>query len=76
VINRLGNLTLLGAPLNTAIRNANFSTKKRDGYAGSDLVLTQELLEYDDWTTDTIDARQTELSTLVLGIWSFPGPQN
>ena len=76
VINRLGNLTLLGAPLNTAIRNANFSTKKRDGYAGSDLVLTQELLEYDDWTTDTIDARQTELITLVLGIWSFPGPQN
>jgi hypothetical protein len=72
VINRIGNLTLLGAPLNVAIRNADFDTKKRDGYAGSDLLLTQELLAYDAWDSGAIDQRQDELSQHVLGIWSFP----
>src|SRR6266540_3044141 len=37
VINRLGNLTLLGKRLNTSIKNADFATKKTEGYAGSDI---------------------------------------
>lgn len=73
VINRLGNLTLLGRRLNTSIKNADFDTKKRDGYTGSDILMTQELLSIDSWDTAAIDERQRELSNWVFDIWHFPG---
>ena len=72
-INRLGNLTLLGKRLNTSIKNADFATKKKDGYAGSDILMTQELLTLDEWDTQEIDKRQRELSEWVFEIWKFPG---
>lgn len=73
MINRLGNLTLLSGRLNSSVRNAEFSKKKADAYAGSDITMTQELLGYDVWDTKAIEARQTALSDLVFPIWSFPG---
>jgi hypothetical protein len=72
VINRLGNLTLLGKRLNTSIKNADFATKKKDGYAGSDILMTQELLTLDKWDTEEIEKRQRELSEWVFEIWRFP----
>jgi hypothetical protein len=75
VINRLGNLTLLGKRLNTAIKNADFATKKEEGYKNSDLVLTKELLAIDVWDVDAIDTRQVELSNWICGIWAFPGEE-
>lgn len=73
IINRLGNLTLLGSRLNTSIKNADFATKKRDGYGGSDILITKELLTRDVWDVAAIDQRQRELSNLVFSIWKFPG---
>jgi hypothetical protein len=73
VINRLGNMTLLGRRLNTAIKNADFATKKSRGYAGSDIVMTQELLTRDTWDAAAIEERQRELSKWVFSIWNFPG---
>jgi hypothetical protein len=73
VINRLGNLTLLGKRLNISIQNSDFVTKKAQGYGSSDLVLTKELLTYDTWNSATIDARQQELSNWVFDVWKFPG---
>ncbi len=73
VINRLGNLTLLGKRLNTSIKNADFATKKKDGYAGSDILMTKELLSLDTWDAAAIDERQRELSGWVFEIWKFPG---
>jgi len=75
VINRLGNLTLLGKRLNTSIRNADFATQKKDGYAGSDILMTQELVSIDSWDTAAIDTRQRELNAWVFDIWHFPGEQ-
>ena len=72
VINRLGNLTLLGKRLNTAIKNADFATKKKDGYAGSDILMTQELLSIESWDAGAIDERQRELSNWVFDIWNVP----
>jgi hypothetical protein len=74
VINRLGNMTLLGKNLNTSIKNAGFAMKRK-AYAGSDIVLTQELLTLDTWDTDAINERQRELSEWVFNIWKFPGEQ-
>lgn len=73
LVNRLGNLTLLGKRLNTSIKNADFDTKKVKGYAGSDILMTQELLPVAKWDKDAIDVRQRELATWVFDIWHFPG---
>lgn len=73
VINRLGNLTLLGKRLNTSIKNAGFETKKASGYAESDLLLTKELMAIEAWDAAAIDQRQHELSNWVFDIWNFPG---
>lgn len=73
VINRLGNLTLLGKRFNTSVKNADFETKKAKAYAGSDILMTQELVARDSWDTEAVAERQAELSTWALGIWNFPG---
>jgi hypothetical protein len=59
VINRLRNLTLLSKRLNTSIKNADFATKKEKGYAGSDILMTQELLPLEkcDGTRSTSASR-------------------
>ena len=71
-INRLGNLTLLGKRLNTSIKNADFATKKEKGYSSSDILMTKELLDFDEWTPASIDARQNELSKWIFEVWHFP----
>jgi Protein of unknown function (DUF1524) len=73
VVNRLGNLTLLSRRLNTSIKNADFATKKEKGYAGSDILMTQELLALDAWNSAAIDERQSGLSKWIFEIWHFPG---
>jgi hypothetical protein len=73
VVNRLGNLTLLGKRLNTSIKNADFPTKKEKGYSGSDILMTRELLARDTWDAAAIEERQRELSNWVFDIWKFPG---
>jgi hypothetical protein len=73
VINRLGNLTLLGKRMNTSIKNADFAKKQKDGYSGSDILLTKELLALDKWDSASVDERQRELSKWAFEIWHFPG---
>ncbi len=74
-INRLGNLTLLGKRLNTSIGNAGFATKQRDGYAASEILMTQELIPLEKWDMNAIDERQRELSKWAFDIWHFPGEE-
>ena len=72
VVSRIGNLTLLSARLNVAIRNGTYA-EKCDAYGDSHLLLTNGLPEqYEIWNADTITARQTELAALAADIWSFP----
>lgn len=73
MINRLGNMTLLGKRLNTSIKNADFLTKKDKGYTGSDIQLTKELFAYEEWTPENVEARQLQMSEWVFSIWNFPG---
>jgi hypothetical protein len=73
VINRLGNLTLLGKRFNASIKNAGFPTKKVKAYADSDILMTKELVKRESWDTEAVAERQAELSTWAFGIWSFPG---
>ena len=74
MINRLGNLTLLGKRLNTSIKNADFDSKK-NAYGTSDILLTQELVEIDTWDALAVDNRQRELSTYAFDIWHMPSEE-
>ena len=71
VLNRLGNLTLLSRRLNAAIRNGVFDAK-RAAYVQSELLITQELQNFDQWSPTTIDQRQTALAEHAAQIWPFP----
>jgi hypothetical protein len=73
MVNRLGNLTLLGKRLNTSVRNSDFVTKREKAYQTSDIVMTRELCSFDEWSADAIAKRQDELSSWIFGIWGFPG---
>lgn len=68
IINRLGNLTLLSARLNKEIQNGNFAEKKPH-YEKSDIILTKELCDFDDWDEAKIDERQDALAELAPVIW-------
>lgn len=72
MINRLGNLTLLGKSLNTSVRNSAFAVKKEKAYETSDILMTEELLEYQDWSSEAVSNRQQELASWAFEIWSFP----
>ncbi len=71
VVNRLGNLTLLSRKLNTTIKNASFPEKK-PYYAQSELYITRDLTQFDDWSPNKITERQDALSRNVAAIWRFP----
>jgi hypothetical protein len=72
MINRLGNLTLLGKRFNISIKNGDFPSKKEKAYKDSDILMTKELMDRDAWDAAAVEERQKELSTWVLGIWGFP----
>ncbi|MDX1893278.1 HNH endonuclease family protein [Mycolicibacterium sp. 050158] len=73
MVNRLGNLTLLGKRINTSLKNADFETKKKLGYSSSEILLTKDLLAQNIWSADAVEQRQKELAKLVFDIWKFPG---
>ena len=69
LVNRIGNLTLLGPRENSNKGNASFKEAKLT-YAKSPFLLTQDLAKYgDDWNEETIDARQTELAEWAAKAW-------
>lgn len=70
-LNRLGNLSLLSRKLNTTIKNASFPEKK-PYYAQSELYITQDLAQFDNWSPSKIAERQIALSQNVAAIWRFP----
>ena len=68
MINRLGNLTLLDRRINTTIRNGVFSAKKPH-YANSEIIMTRELLEIDEWNADRVAVRQANMAGFVASVW-------
>jgi len=68
VLNRIGNLTILAKRLNTAIRNSPFADKKPK-YQESELRLTQELEQYEEWSATEISERQNSLAERAPLLW-------
>lgn len=65
---RLGNLTLLGAALNTEQQNAPFA-QKIAAYQQSQFLITQELAGKVDWNANEIAQRQKSLCAEASRIW-------
>ena len=67
-VTRLGNQALMRASDNSHAKSDAFA-KKRAVYASSAYVLTQQIAQIDDWTTETIAARQRVLAQLAVQTW-------
>lgn len=69
LVERLGNMTLLSGTLNKSVGNRDFKTKKKEYKNENRVKLTQELVDYEDFTKETILERQENLAKLASGIW-------
>lgn len=65
---RLGNLALLGGPLNIEISNKPFIEKK-EHYFISSIMPNKDLVKYNKWTETEINDRQKFLSEIAVKIW-------
>lgn len=78
-VNRLGNLTLVTQPLNSALSNIAWRSSdgqpngKRDELKRRSLLLiNQSLCDHDEWNEVLIDQRGADLAQRVMRTW--PGP--
>lgn len=67
-VNRLGNLTLLGATGNSKIKNRSFEDKKKFYSESTDMKITKLVSSYDKWTSKEINLRQKEMSSELMDI--------
>lgn len=67
-VGRIGNLTLLAAPLNIQASNNPF-TRKKGSYRQSDLLITKDLATKNDFKFYHIDQRGVEITKKALEIW-------
>ncbi len=66
--NRIGNLALLQANDNSALRSCSYADK-RDVLAASPYGTTSQVAEADTWTPARIDERQKALAAVALKAW-------
>lgn len=69
VVDTIGNLTLITAPLNQGYGNDPFSDKKAELEAHTVLLLNRSIREQAAWDVEQIRARSEMLSTLALKRW-------
>jgi len=67
---RIGNMTLLSAPLNIKASNNPFLAKKLE-YEKSDIKITKQLKKYPEFKFKQIDERSKDLAHLSVKIWNF-----
>lgn len=67
---RLGNLTLLEAPVNRSVGNSIY-TEKRDAYGRSKYSLTRRISEMapEEWTPELLHKRQMNLASRAVLLW-------
>ena len=70
-LNMLGNLTILYGSKNSKASNKPFKEKKAE-YETSNLSITRELTQFDEWSPQRIYERQEKLAHIILKIWNNP----
>lgn len=67
-IDVIGNMTLLTREENRQLGNASFEEKK-EIFSKSNLEITKQIYQYDDWNEDTLNERQNWLADLACSKW-------
>lgn len=68
---RLGNYAFLTKPAQTKALNREFNHKKYIYSTETDMLLTKELIAYDDWNPDNIMKRQEKMADVLTKAISF-----
>lgn len=71
MIQTMGNLTIVTQPLNTALSNGPFESKKAE-LLNSSLMLNRYFHNITEWNENTINERAKDLLRHALKIWSYP----
>lgn len=72
-LNRIGNLTLLSAPLNESIQNGPYNAKT-GAYRESELFITKSIpKEYEEWNVANLRQRQEKLAAVAVRAWNVRG---
>ena len=71
LIQTMGNLTFLNAPLNEKLKNSSWYIKRDEIKNSDNLFINNELLKvyYDDWNEDTIRSRGESIADNIVCIW-------
>lgn len=70
-LDRIGNLTLLSLKMNSDAANKPFKEKRERNYKKEKRIeMTKELINYSDFTKDTIIERQKNLTNRAVKIWN------
>lgn len=70
-VNRLGNLTLIEREKNKLVGSISFDKKKNKAFSKSDILMTRQLTEYDQWTVKEIQKRQETLAKQAVDLWKL-----
>ncbi|WP_146202175.1 DUF262 domain-containing protein [Clostridium perfringens] len=70
-LNRLGNLTLLGPKAQSKTSNKFFDKKQEVYKEYTDMLMTKELLEYNNWGIEEIEKRQKEMAKKFVEIFTL-----
>jgi hypothetical protein len=73
-LHRLGNLTVVAQPLNSAMSNSPWITKRAELNRHSVLLLNARLAQHDTWDESGIDEHGNWLARRISEIW--PGPDS
>lgn len=65
----IGNLTILGNKLNRKAQNMSFEDKKSQHYSGSEIKMTQDLIDYALWDAAAVKKRASELAKKIVQLW-------
>ena len=69
LVNRIGNLTILTAPLNLSVSNAPWSEKQGKFQNESVLKLNRRVAMEPNWSDQSIQARSKELAEVFCKLW-------
>ncbi|WP_328601242.1 DUF262 domain-containing protein [Actinomadura physcomitrii] len=75
-LHKLGNLTIVTQPLNSAMSNAPWSVKRAELNRHTRLLLNARIAERDTWDEQAIDERGTWLAHTLAKVWPGPDPAN
>jgi len=71
-VDRIGNLTLITAPLNASVSNGPWNTKRGGLREHAQLVLSSMVVKCDEWNEETIESRGRELARVACRVWTRP----